>query len=91
MGFGELVMMILLLGTDVEPQGASLFNQGSIVELINLASPEERCLPARPGDDSTLHNASVIASGALGLRAGLGDGKDREGKDRMEQGGNGLG
>lgn len=29
----------------------------------------------------TLHNASVIASGALGLRAGLG-----EGKDRMEQG-----
>lgn len=52
MGFGELVMMILLLGTDVEPQGASLFNQGSIVELINLSSPEERCLPARSGDDS---------------------------------------
>lgn len=81
MGFGELVMMILLLGTDVEPQGASLFNQDSIVELINLASPEERHLPARPGDDSTLYNTSVSASGALGLRAGLG-----EGKDQMEQG-----
>lgn len=81
MGFGELVMMILLLGTDVEPQGASLFNQDSIVELINLASPEERRLPARPGDDSTLYNTSLSASGALGLRAGLG-----EGKDQMEQG-----
>lgn len=81
MGFGELVMMILLLGTDVEPQGASLFNQDSIVELINLASPEERRLPARPGDDSTLYNTSVSASGALGLWAGLG-----EGKDQMEQG-----
>lgn len=47
--------MTLFLRTDVQPQGASLFNQDSIVELINLASPEERCLPARPADDSTLH------------------------------------
>lgn len=47
MGLWELVMMILLPGTDAEPQGASLFNQDSIVELINLASPEGRGLPGR--------------------------------------------
>lgn len=69
--------MILLLGTDTEPQGASLFNQDSIVELINLASPEGRCLT---GADSTLQNASAGASGAPGLLAGIG-----KGLNQMEQ------
>jgi hypothetical protein len=76
-GLRELVRMILLLilllGTDTEPQGASLFNQDSIVELINSASPEGRCLP---GNDSTLQNASASRSRAPGLLAELGKGCD---------------
>ena len=77
MGLRELVrvilLLILLLGTDTEPQGASLFNQDSIVELINRASPEGRCLP---GNDSTLQNASASSSRAPGLLAELGKGRD---------------
>lgn len=83
MGLLELVRMILLLflllGTDTEPQGASLFNQDSIIELINLTFPEGRCLP---GDDSTLHNSSAGTTRAPGLLAGLG-----KGQDQMEQDG----
>lgn len=79
MGLRELARMILLLvlllGTDTEPQGASLFNQDSIAELINLASPEGRRLP---GDDSTLHNASASTTRAPGLLAGLGKGQDQD-------------
>lgn len=84
MGLRELVRMILLLilhlGTDTEPQGASLFNQDSIIELINLASPEGRCLP---GDDSTLHNSSAGTTRAPGLLAGLGKGQDQMEQDEV--------
>lgn len=81
MGLWELVMMTLLLRTDAEPQGASLFNQDSIIELINLVSPEGRCLlglgvipPCITGSIAPLCTALVLeneraACGRAGRRA----------------------